>query len=321
MRSSGIPAAVYRIVSPEGNLHFVPRDDASLLAFSKAHRLRNEYVRNMIVPGVVGKRRGQHSAWQLLSCDRVELNQDTVDWLENESGAIVVVSGGVPTLLSVDRCLDICSLAGLPSDAMSFADTRSTQQLLSGDLLTLHGWSKVNEPAWVVRLEGDRHCPICNCLIANLNGGDRVHSPGTRPQPAVQRPPWLSTNFFRVGRCQGSLGSVPAAVAHPLTYNASPLADSAASDQPGVPAAPMKLRQAVLLSCVVVVNKTRIFSGVWRVTYVLITWPVALHHGPRAGLFILRRRGLRPESRAPGQRAALPCEHVRDRCTRRVTVT
>jgi hypothetical protein len=82
------PDALFKLVSPEGVLHFVPRinrvQETRLLAFSKAHELRNEYLKNCLGLSTISA--DEHKHWQPLH---------KVRWLQHiDSGVIVVVVGG-----------------------------------------------------------------------------------------------------------------------------------------------------------------------------------------------------------------------------------
>ena len=87
----------------DGTLHWVPDDKKAMIAFSKAHRLRNEkdYLKATLGSNHV------HSGWQRLA---------SIKYLQHKvSGKVVAVVGhATDFLLSLDR---ICELAGLdPKD-------------------------------------------------------------------------------------------------------------------------------------------------------------------------------------------------------------
>ena len=92
------------LVSPDGYLHVVADLD-TLRSVSKHHKLRNDYMRNLV--GVQTKalttQRKEASNWQLL---------ENVKWLQRvESREIVVSVGGAQNFL--DHLEQICSRAGL----------------------------------------------------------------------------------------------------------------------------------------------------------------------------------------------------------------
>ena len=86
----------WRLVSPDGMLHFVA-DDKALAALSKAHKLRNEYLRNVLGFGKAKKR--NHKGWQPLASS-LPCAEEGAKWLLHEpSSLMLVVPDGASTFL------------------------------------------------------------------------------------------------------------------------------------------------------------------------------------------------------------------------------
>ena len=92
----------WRLVSPDGMLHFVA-DDKALAALSKAHKLRNEYLRNVLGFGKAKKR--NHKGWQPLASSLPEAwPEEGAKWLLHEpSGLMLVVPDGASLLITSTR--------------------------------------------------------------------------------------------------------------------------------------------------------------------------------------------------------------------------
>ena len=92
----------WRLVSPDGMLHFVA-DDKALAALSKAHKLRNEHLRNVLGFGKAKKR--NHKGWQPLASSLPEAwPEEGAKWLLHEpSGLMLVVPDGASLLITSTR--------------------------------------------------------------------------------------------------------------------------------------------------------------------------------------------------------------------------
>ena len=88
----------WKLVSPDGMLHLVA-DEKALKALSKAHNLRNEYLRNVLGFGKATKR--NHKGWQPLASSLPEAwSEEGAKWLLHEpSGLMLVVPDGASTFL------------------------------------------------------------------------------------------------------------------------------------------------------------------------------------------------------------------------------
>ena len=88
----------WKLVSPDGMLHLVA-DEKALKALSKAHNLRNEYLRNVLGFGKATKR--NHKGWQPLASSLPEAwSEDGAKWLLHEpSSLMLVVPDGASTFL------------------------------------------------------------------------------------------------------------------------------------------------------------------------------------------------------------------------------
>lgn len=150
-------AAVVKLVSPEGVLHIMPIERKPKKAFCEAHGLRVDYL-NLHLAG--DERYNEHGGWQKL---------DKVKWLQNRSGAIVIVVGKPKKFF--DKREVACERAGLERGAMDFS-LRQFERLLDADDSSVEelpgGWRVVEQPPLVQQLECSSVCSTCLCATADL---------------------------------------------------------------------------------------------------------------------------------------------------------
>ena len=161
----------WKVVSPEGMVHFVA-DKRALSALSKAHGLRNEYMRNTLGFGTPKR---EHGGWQPLASSLPEAwPEEGAKWLLHEpSGLMLVVPSGALTFLE-----NFDAYRPRLTDGVEPPHLRSLQKLLKGvrapvpflrvRVLTARIFPVTGDRCDRNRLEVDRRAAACG---SHLQGG------------------------------------------------------------------------------------------------------------------------------------------------------
>ena len=161
----------WKVVSPEGMVHFVA-DKRALSALSKAHGLRNEYMRNTLGFGTPKR---EHGGWQPLASSLPEAwPEEGAKWLLHEpSGLMLVVPSGALTFLE-----NFDAYRPRLTDGVEPPHLRSLQKLLKGvrapvpflrvRVLTARIFFVTGDRGDRKRLEVDRRAAACG---SHLQGG------------------------------------------------------------------------------------------------------------------------------------------------------